>query len=641
MTKWFDTNYHYIVPEITASTEICIDTAALVGQVKEAKSAGYQCKPVIIGPVTYLYLAKSTIEDKITFLPKLLEAYQVILDELAQLNCEWIQIDEPILTLELNEQWQHALTTTYQQLKKTSSKWLLATYFGRVDHLSNLVSKLNVDGIHLDTVAEQGNITEFVYSLPNDWVISLGVIDGRNVWKSDLVSIYQRISPLLNVLGSRLWLAPSCSLLHSPIDVNLEKNLNEEVKSWLAFAVQKCNELELLAFALKSKNTDDITKYSTPVLQSLVSEKRNNNKVKTAISALSTADFERASRFEQRQEIQQRALGLPLYPTTTIGSFPQTGDIRATRAKWKREELSDVEYQTAIKSEIASVIRKQEQIGLDVLVHGEAERNDMVEYFGEQLDGCAITEFAWVQSYGSRCVKPPIIYGDVSRPQPMTTPWISYANSLSEKPVKAMLTGPITIMSWSFIRNDIAREQVAKQIGLAIKEEVSDLADHGIGIIQIDEPAIKEAMPLKQSQWAKYSQWATEAFRLCSAHVSDETQIHSHICYSEFNDILASLIDLDADVLTIETSRSNMEVLEAFEQLTYPNALGPGVYDIHSANIPSIEWIKDLIVKAGEYLPKERIWVNPDCGLKTRAWPETEAALKNLVKAAQELRLEN
>lgn len=640
MTKWFDTNYHYIVPEITEQTEVCVDTSALIAQVQEAKRTGHKFKPVIIGPVTYLYLSTSTLESKLAFLPTLLKAYQIILDDLDEQGCEWIQIDEPILSLELDESWQQAIIDAYKYLKKGDSKWLLATYFGRIDHLTNIVSDLNIDAIHIDTTAEHGDLASLVYSLPEHWVISLGVIDGRNIWKTDLVSTYQTILPLYNVLGDRLWLAPSCSLLHSPIDLNLETKLDADVKSWLAFAVQKCHELRLLSYALTTKNTDQITQYSSPVLKRLVSDKCNNQQVKAKVSSLVPNDYQRVSRFEARHKVQQEALKLPLYPTTTIGSFPQTSDIRITRAKWKRKELSDIDYQEAIKAEISSVIRKQESIGLDVLVHGEAERNDMVEYFGEQLNGCAITEFAWVQSYGSRCVKPPIIYGDVSRPKPMTVPWISYANSLTDKPVKAMLTGPITIMSWSFIRNNISREEVAKQIALAIKDEVSDLVQQGIGIIQIDEPAIKEAMPLKQSQWQDYSRWATQAFRLCSAHVDNDIQIHSHICYSEFNDILSSLIELDADVLTIETSRSNMEILEAFENVTYPNALGPGVYDIHSPNVPSVEWIKRLIAKAGNYLPTERIWVNPDCGLKTRAWEETEAALKNLVVAAKSLRAE-
>jgi 5-methyltetrahydropteroyltriglutamate--homocysteine methyltransferase len=638
MTKWFDTNYHYIVPEITEQTEVCVDTSALIAQVQEAKRTGHKFKPIIIGPVTYLYLSTSTLESKLAFLPTLLKAYQIILDDLDEQGCEWIQIDEPILSLELDESWQQAVIDAYKYFKKGGSKWLLATYFGRIDHLTNIVSDLNIDGIHIDTTAEQGDLASLVYRLPKHWVISLGVIDGRNIWKTDLVSTYQTILPLYNVLGDRLWLAPSCSLLHSPIDLNLETKLDADVKSWLAFAVQKCHELRLLSYALTTKNTDQITQYSSPVLKRLVSDKCNNQQVKAKVSSLVPNDYQRVSRFEARHKVQQEALKLPLYPTTTIGSFPQTSDIRITRAKWKRKELSDIDYQEAIKAEISSVIRKQESIGLDVLVHGEAERNDMVEYFGEQLNGCAITEFAWVQSYGSRCVKPPIIYGDVSRPKPMTVPWISYANSLTDKPVKAMLTGPITIMSWSFIRNNISREEVAKQIALAIKDEVSDLVQQGIGIIQIDEPAIKEAMPLKRSQWQDYSRWATQAFRLCSAHVDNDIQIHSHICYSEFNDIISSLIELDADVLTIETSRSNMEILEAFENVTYPNALGPGVYDIHSPNVPSVEWIKGLIAKAGNYLPTERIWVNPDCGLKTRAWEETEAALKNLVVAAKSLR---
>jgi len=494
--------------------------------------------------------------------------------------------------------------------------------------------------LHIDTIAEKTNIDNIINKLPKHWIISLGVINGRNVWKTDLVSSYQKLLPLYRQLGERLWLAPSCSLLHSPVDLDSEKKLTKEISNWLAFAKQKCKELTLLKSALTTQNSDKITLYSTAALARRVSKKINKPAVQNRINALTEQDFHRSENFVQRKIKQQESLNLPLLPTTTIGSFPQTGEIRQLRAKWRRKEINDAQYQAAIELEISEVIKRQEAIDLDVLVHGEPERNDMVEYFGELLDGFVFTQFAWVQSYGSRCVKPPIIYGDISRPKAMTVSLINYAQSLTNNNVKGILTGPVTILAWSFVRDDIARSEVAQQIALAISDEVNDLIQSGTQIIQIDEPAIREGMPLKQSQWSDYLAWATAAFRLSAAKAPSEVQIHSHMCYSEFNDILDAIIDLDADVLTVETSRSNMALLKAFEQQSYPNDLGPGVYDIHSPNIPSIDWMVDLINKAQQSIPVERLWINPDCGLKTRKWPETQAALENMVKAAKQLRVE-
>jgi 5-methyltetrahydropteroyltriglutamate--homocysteine methyltransferase len=649
MTKWFNTNYHYLVPELDAQTDFSVNIDNLLAQINEAKQLSHNIKPVLVGPLTYLYLSDYNASEQtpseqksnqLSLVEKITTAYQQIFDQLKQVDVQWLQIDEPILGLELSEQWQQAFTTVYNTLNKGTLKLLLTTYFASIDHHLELIKNLAVDGLHIDTVAEQTDVNAIIAALPDNWVISLGVVDGRNVWKTDLVSRYQKLQPLYRQLGERLWLAPSCSLLHSPVDLDSEQKLNNEVKSWLAFAKQKCQELALLKQALVTENSDQITLYSAPALARRVSTKINKKDIQQRVADLTEHDFHRAESFATRKTKQQKSLNLPLLPTTTIGSFPQTGSIRQVRAQWRRGQINDVQYQAAIELEIFDVIKRQEAIDLDVLVHGEPERNDMVEYFGELLDGFVFTQFAWVQSYGSRCVKPPIIYGDISRPQAMTVAWTNYAQSLTKKQVKGMLTGPVTILAWSFVRDDLALEVVAKQIALAINDEVTDLIKSGTQIIQIDEPAIREGMPLKQSLWADYLSWATAAFRLSAAQAPSEVQIHSHMCYSEFNEILDAIIALDADVLTIETSRSNMALLKAFEQQSYPNDIGPGVYDIHSPNIPSVEWMVDLIHKAAKTIPIERLWVNPDCGLKTRQWPETQAALENMVKAAKQLRVE-
>jgi len=638
MTKWFDTNYHYIVPELDDSTEFTVDLTSLLAQITESKEFESVIKPVIIGPLTYLYLSAGAEDTKLRHLPKLISAYQEILEKLSIANVEWLQIDEPILGLELPSQWLQAFTKTYQTLEKGSLKILLATYFSSIDHVIDEIKQFKIDGLHIDTVAEPTDVESIISVLPEHWVISLGIIDGRNVWKNDLLATYQKFHAIAEVLADRLWLAPSCSLLHSPVDLNQETKLDPEVKSWLAFAKQKCQELALLKTALQSGNINEISRYSASVQAKKNSTYCLELTVKKRVEKIDIDEIQRAHSFTQRKVAQQKKLNLPHYPTTTIGSFPQTGDIRQIRSQWRNKVISEQEYQQLIRKEIKQTIEKQEALELDVLVHGEAERNDMVEYFGEQLNGVAFSQFGWVQSYGSRCVKPPIIFGDVSRKQSMTLDWIKYAQSLTTKPVKAMLTGPVTILSWSFVRDDISRKAVTLQIALAIADEVKELEENGSLIIQIDEPAIREAMPLKKSHWQEYLHWATAAFRLTSVDVKAETQIHSHMCYSEFNEIMSAIIDLDADVLTVETSRSNMQLLNAFEQQAYPNDLGPGVYDIHSPNVPSVEWITNLIAKAEQYIPKERLWVNPDCGLKTRAWQETELALANMVSAAKLLR---
>ncbi len=641
MTKWFNTNYHYIVPELSSAlvnSDSKVNVDALLAQYSDAQQVTDNRKVVLVGPVTYLYLSVTGAEDKLALLPALLDRYQQVLNQLSAAGVQWLQIDEPVLGLELDSNWQQAFAKTYQQLNKGKLKLLLTTYFAAIDHHIDLVKNLPFDGIHLDTIAEQTKVADIIQRLPTNWVISLGVINGRNVWKTDLVSVYQKLQPLYRQLGERLWLAPSCSLLHSPVDLDSEQKLDNEFKSWLAFAKQKCQELALLKQALINENSDEITQYSNPALARCVSKRIHNDAVRARVKQLTTDDFHRAQPFAERKITQQSALNLPLLPTTTIGSFPQTGDIREIRAKWRRQDINEAEYTQLIQAEIKDAIERQEEIGLDVLVHGEAERSDMVEYFGELLEGVAFTQFAWVQSYGSRCVKPPIIFGDISRKKPMTVEWASYAQSLTEKPVKGMLTGPVTILCWSFVRDDLSREQVANQIALAISDEVEDLIAAGIEIIQIDEPAIREGMPVKQSQWQYYLDWATASFCLSAAKAPSSTQIHTHMCYSEFNDILPAIIALDADVLTVETSRSNMVLLDAFEEQAYPNDLGPGVYDIHSPNVPEVDWMVGLLEKAQKYIPADRLWVNPDCGLKTRAWPETKLALENMVIAAKQLR---
>ncbi|MCJ8295885.1 MAG: 5-methyltetrahydropteroyltriglutamate--homocysteine S-methyltransferase [Colwellia sp.] len=653
MTKWFNTNYHYIVPELSATllaSDSVVNTDNLLAHFNEAQAITDNRKVILLGPITYLYLSifesesdnnnNNGNEDKLALLPALLTRYQAVLTQLSDAGVQWLQLDEPVLGLELDNEWQQAFSQAYKTLNKGKLKILLTSYFASIDHHVDLIKDLPFDGLHIDTVAEQSDVASIIECLPNDWVISLGVINGRNVWKTDLVSVYEKLEPLYRTLGERLWLAPSCSLLHSPVDLNQESKLDAEFKSWLAFAKQKCQELSLLKNALVNENTDDITLYSNPALARGASKRINNVAVQQRVSALTPSDYTRTENFAVRKIAQQAELNLPLLPTTTIGSFPQTGDIRDTRAKWRRGEISDKQYTSLIQAEIRDTIKRQEEIGLDVLVHGEAERNDMVEYFGELLEGVAFTQFAWVQSYGSRCVKPPIIFGDISRKKPMTVEWTKFAQSLTTKPVKAMLTCPITILCWSFVRDDLSRDQVATQIALAISDEVVDLIESGTQIIQIDEPAIREGMPVKQSQWQTYLDWATASFCLSAAKAPAATQIHSHMCYSEFNDILPAIIALDADVLTVETSRSNMSLLDAFDEQAYPNDLGPGVYDIHTPNVPEIDWMVNLIGKAQKHIPVERLWVNPDCGLKTRGWKETKLALENMVNAAKQLRKE-
>src|SRR5580698_1045834 len=642
MTKWFDTNYHYIVPEFSIGTEFRLDPSRLLEQLAEAKAQGVKAKPVVVGPVTYLALGKAKNDgDKLALLPRLLPVYAELLATLAAQGVEWVQIDEPILVTELSAEWQQAYVTAYDALANSKVKLLLATYFGQLLGNLPLAVKLPVQGLHLDAINARAEVDAAIAQLPKDSVLSLGVINGRNIWKTDLSSVLDWLEPVAKQLGERLWIAPSCSLLHVPVDLDREQKLDAEVRSWLAFALQKLGELKVLATALN--NGRDAVKAELGANAAAIAARRasprvNNPTVKAALAKINPGLGQRKNAYPARADRQAALLKLPAYPTTTIGSFPQTGEIRQARSQFKSGKLDQASYKIAMQAEIARSVQEQESLGLDVLVHGEAERNDMVEYFGEQLDGYAFSEFGWVQSYGSRCVKPPILFGDISRPKAMTVEWIKYAQSLTSKPMKGMLTGPVTILNWSFVRDDQPRSVSCYQLALAIREEVLDLEKAGVRVIQIDEAALREGLPLRKSQWNEYLQWAVESFRITANGVQDETQIHTHMCYSEFNDIIASIADMDADVITIETSRSDMELLDAFDSFNYPNQIGPGVYDIHSPNIPSREHIVQLMRKAGKRVPTERLWVNPDCGLKTRAWDEVIPALKNMVEAARILR---
>lgn len=643
MTKWFNTNYHYIVPEFSKDDSFEVSWPQLFEEVNEAIQAGHKVKPVLLGPLSYLYLGKEVDEgfDRLTLLPRLLTAYQAILAKLAKHGVEWVQIDEPILGLELEKRWVDSFKLAYQVIR-SDVKVLLTTYFDSVEETLDKIIELNVDGLHVDLSAAPEQLDAIVAKIPQDWVLSAGVVNGRNVWRADLSKQLALLAPVKQKLGDKLWVASSCSLLHSPVDLELEPALGEEVRSWFAFAKQKVTEVALLGKALDGDQNAILAcdTYSAPIQARKSATHVNKPQVQQRLSNITKALAERSAPYKQRAAHQAEVLGLPLFPTTTIGSFPQTSEIRLQRSAYRTGKLSETEYETALKGHIEDAVKRQEALDLDVLVHGEAERNDMVEYFAENLAGFQTTKFGWVQSYGSRCVKPAIVVADIEREKPMTVGWSTYAQSLTTKQMKGMLTGPVTILCWTFPREDISRKEIANQLALALRDEVSDLQDAGINIIQIDEPAIREGLPLKKRDHKAYLEWAVDAFKISAASAKPETQIHTHMCYSEFNEIIESVAALDADVITIETSRSNMELLKAFEEFNYPNEIGPGVYDIHSPNIPTEEWIEGLINTAAKKIPAERLWVNPDCGLKTRNWAETEASLANMVSAAKKLRKE-
>jgi len=642
MTKWFDTNYHYIVPEFDRDSRFQLNPERLLTQLAEAKAQGVNAKPVIIGPVTYLWLGKSKDDsDRLALLDDLLPVYAQLMNLLAEHGVEWVQIDEPALVTELDGAWRHAFNLAYHQLKACPVKLLLTTYFGELRENLQLACELPVAGLHLDAISAAGEVSRMTDWLPAHKVLSLGVINGRNIWKTDLQATLDWLEPIHQRLGERLWLAPSCSLLHVPVDLASETAMDPEIRTWLAFAIQKLDELGTLATALdqgRGSVAGALEENAQAIASRRQSSRVHNPDVTRAVAAISPDLGRRQSPYVLRVESQKQHLNLPAFPTTTIGSFPQTREIRQTRLQYRKGDLHETDYVDRIRAEITRCVREQEALGLDVLVHGEAERNDMVEYFGEQLDGYVFSQFGWVQSYGSRCVKPPILFGDIQRPEAMTVAWTEYAQSLTDKPMKGMLTGPVTILNWSFVRDDQPRKDTCLQLALAIREEVLDLERAGVRIIQIDEAALREGLPLRQSDWQGYLEWAVEAFRISANGVRNETQIHTHMCYSEFNDIIEAIARMDADVITIETSRSDMELLDAFKGFEYPNDIGPGVYDIHSPNIPAKHHIVSLMEKAAQRIPAERLWVNPDCGLKTRTWEEVIPALREMVSAARSLR---
>lgn len=642
MTKWFDTNYHYIVPEFEAQTCFVPRPQGLLQQLDQALEQGISAKPVLLGPITYLWLGKMAGDgDKLELLPHLLATYGEVLHQLAQTGVTWVQIDEPVLVMELPLAWQQALETAYEQLAAIPLNLLLATYFGSLGDNLELACRLRVSGLHVDAVRGAEQVPVLMQRLGQEQVLSLGVVDGRNVWKSDLHALLDWLEPLQAQLGQRLWLAPSCSLLHVPVDLQSEEQLDSELYNWLAFAVQKLEELQTLGLALNQGReavASELALNQKAVASRRQSARLHDPQVQQRLAAVDAAMAKRQSPYAQRAKAQQQQLNLPWFPTTTIGSFPQTPQIRQQRNAYRSGKMTQQAYHQAMQEEVARCVQEQEQLGLDVLVHGEPERNDMVEYFGEQLKGFAFTQFGWVQSFGSRCVKPPILYGDVSRPGPMTVAWISFAQSLTEKPMKGMLTGPVTLLNWSFVREDQPYADTCLQLALALRDEVQDLEQAGINVIQMDEAALREGLPLRRSQWQAYLDWAIRAFRIAANGVADTTQIHTHMCYSEFNDIIEDIAAMDADVITIESSRSNMELLDVFDRFQYPNAIGPGVYDIHSPNIPSAEHMEQLLQQALRRIPAQQLWVNPDCGLKTRQWQEVLPALQHMVTAARRLR---
>ncbi len=642
MTKWFDTNYHYIVPEFDVNSSFELHADNLIAQIEQAKLQHKNIKPVILGPVSYLWLGKEKDNsNKLHLLDDLVAIYEQLLIKFEEHGVEWVQIDEPILVTELDSSWQQAFKHTYFLLNKAPVKLLLTSYFGELKENLHLACELPVAGLHIDAINAYDEIKQVVDWLPAHKILSLGVINGRNIWKTDLNATLDWLEPLQARLKGRLWLAPSCSLLHVPVDLASEDKLDPEIKSWLAFAVQKLVELNIIATALnagRGQVTEQLLDNALAIQSRKQSQRVHKLAVQTRLASLDINIAQRQNPYQQRAKLQQQRFKLPLFPTTTIGSFPQTPEIRQARKQFRVGEINAERYQTFIRQQIKFAIAEQEAIGLDVLVHGEAERNDMVEYFGQQLEGYAFSDLGWVQSYGSRCVKPPIIYGDISRTKAITVETAVYAQSLSDKPVKGMLTGPVTMLNWSFVRDDQPRSETCLQLALAIRDEVIDLEQAGINIIQIDEAALREGLPLRQSQWQAYLNWAVRSFKISANGVRDETQIHTHMCYSEFNDIIAAIADMDADVITIETSRSDMELLDVFNEFDYPYEIGPGVYDIHSPNIPTVDQIVSLMTKAAERVPAERLWVNPDCGLKTRAWAEVKPALAAMVTASQRLR---
>lgn len=651
MKKWFDTNYHYIVPEFKKEQKFKLFGNKIFNEVEEAKQQNINFKPVLIGPISYLLLGKKdNTFSRISLINNLLPVYIDILKKLETQGVLWVQIDEPFLMTDLNQDQKEIYQFVYSEIRKhvPNLNIILVSYFGSYQENLQLAFSLPINVLHLDLIRSPFEFDEVLKNkkIIGSKILSLGIIDGRNIWKNDFQNSLFLIEKFIHLFGEdQIWLSPSCSLLHVPYDLDLEININPIIKEWLAFSKQKIHELMIISELAKKNTSIELTNSFNDNIRinrdKLTSTLIHNSKVQNRINNIHSEDFKRNSTFDVRQNIQKNALELPLLPTTTIGSFPQTSKLRQLRSKFKKNKITKFFYEDNIKKEIIEAIKFQEILGLDVLVHGEFERNDMVEYFGELLHGFIFTENGWVQSYGSRCVKPPIIFGDVFRNEDMSVFWINFAQKHTKKLVKGMLTGPVTILQWSFVRNDQPRSLTAYQIGFAIRDEVIALEKSGIKIIQIDEPAIREGLPLRKREWKDYLNWAVNAFRLSSSSVQDCTQIHTHMCYSDFNDIIEYIAKMDADVITIETSRSAMKLLDIFKKFKYPNEIGPGVYDIHSPRIPSVKEIIDLLDKAIEVLPIENIWVNPDCGLKTRKWKEVQLSLRNMVEAAQFIRNKN
>ena len=644
MTKWFDTNYHYIVPEFKPNQKFKLTFSKIIDEFLEAKIFGIKTRPVILGPLSFLYLGKSTSKkyDRLSLLSKLLPVYKQIFNSLKDFGAEWIQVDEPILSLDIERNLKKKFISTYNLLSKDSPKILLTSYFSSVYPNFSLLKEINVDGIHVDLVnTENKDLNKILQNFPKNKFFSAGLINGRNIWKNNLSKSIDTLKKIKRkIISEKLIVSSSCSLLHSPVDLNKEESIDSKIKDWLSFADQKLTEIVFLQRYFNSnllQNNKFLMNNKISVKKRKTSKLIHNNIVKKRIKSISPKMLRRKNNYFLRKMVQSE-LNLPLFPTTTIGSFPQTSEVRKYRLKFKKKEINAKKYESFLKNETKKAIKFQENIGIDVIVHGEFERNDMVEYFGEQLQGFIFTKFGWVQSYGSRCVKPPIIFGDIKRTKPITIFWSKYAQSLTKKIVKGMLTGPVTILQWSFVRDDQPRELTCKQIALALLDEVLDLEKNGLKIIQIDEPTLREGLPLRMNEWNSYLKWAIDSFKIASSAVKDETQIHTHMCYCEFDDILDSIEKLDADVISIETSRSNMELLDSFKNYKYPNSIGPGVYDIHSPRVPTFSEIKVLLEKAQKYLNKEKIWVNPDCGLKTRSWPEVKKALRSMTAVAKSLR---
>ncbi len=642
MTKWFDTNYHFIVPELHRGQRFALNAQKPLAHYREAKALGLSTRPVLLGPVTYLSLAKAKDEglDTLDLIDALIPVYADLLAQLAAEGAEWVQVDEPVLVLDLNDRQRDAFKKAYEVLGTAGPKLLLTSYFGALRDNTDLATNLPVAGLHIDLVRAPEQLDAVLAALPDDKLLSVGVVDGRNIWRTDLEGALGLVSRAWDRIGpDRLEIAPSCSLLHTPVDLDAETALDAELKSWLAFAKQKLEEIAAITLAMQKGKPAAKAAFAASAA-AIAAHKTSPRIHRPEVKARSAEaiGLDRASPFPKRREQQRARFNLPAYPTTTIGSFPQTKEVREARASFKKGLLDTAGYDAFLEAETEKCVRIQEELGLDVLVHGEFERNDMVEYFGEQLNGFAFTKNGWVQSYGSRCVKPPVIYGDVSRPEPMTVRWSAYAASLTDRPMKGMLTGPVTILQWSFVRVDQPRSETCRQIGLAIRDEVIDLEQAGIGLIQIDEPALREGLPLRRADWDAYLRWAVDCFRLSASGVADNTQIHTHMCYAEFNDIMPAIAEMDADVISIETSRSDMELLEAFRDFKYPNEIGPGVWDIHSPRVPGQTDMENLLHKAAKGIASDLLWVNPDCGLKTRGWPEVKASLTNLVNAARALR---